>query len=200
MPAQDRRRQLIETALDVFSRKGFEGATTKEIAVAAGVTEAVIFRHFPSKQALYMAVLDFKVQSIGVEKWLKETQSFMDRNDDTGLIRAIMSGILRAFRSDPRYERVKLFAALEGHDVGLTHYREFAIPIFQLLRDYLVRRQREGALQGYNPAAIMAAVSGMAQNYAVLTSMFGFGSTDLTDEQVITIFTAIVMNGIQKAP
>jgi hypothetical protein len=43
----------------------------------------------------------------------------------------------------------------------------------------------------------MAAVSGMAQNYAVLTSMFGL-APDLTDEQVIEIFTAIIMNGIQK--
>ncbi|MGA2182797.1 MAG: TetR/AcrR family transcriptional regulator [Bryobacteraceae bacterium] len=198
MPGQDRRRQLIETALDLFARKGFEGTTTKEIATAAGVTESVIFRHFPSKHALYMAVLDFKVQSIGLEDWLKETQSCMDRNDDAGLVRAIISGILRDFRSDPRYERVKLFAALEGHEVGLAHYRQFAIPIFQLLRDYLARRQREGALRDCNPTAIMAAVSGMAQNYAVLTSMFGFGSPDLSDEQVIEIFTAIIMNGIQK--
>jgi TetR/AcrR family transcriptional regulator len=198
MSGQDRRRQLIEAALDLFARSGFEGTTTKEIARAAGVTEAVIFRHFPSKQALYMAVLDFKVQSIGLDEWLKETQSCMDRNDDAGLVRVIMGGILRGFRSDPRYERVKLFAALEGHAVGLSHYRQFAIPIFQLLRDYLLRRQREGALREQNPAAVMAAVSGMAQNYAVLTSMFGFSSPDLTDEQVIEIFTAIIMNGIQK--
>jgi len=197
MPAPDRRRQLIETALDLFSRKGFEGTTTKAIAAAAGVTEAVIFRHFASKHALYMAVLDFKVQSMGLEDWLKETKSCMDRNDDAGLVRAIVSGILRDFRGDPRYERVKLFAALEGHEVGLAHYRQFALPIYQLMRDYVIRRQREGALWDYDPAAIMAAVSGMAQNYAVLTSMFGL-APDLTDEQVIEIFTAIIMNGIQK--
>jgi hypothetical protein len=67
-----------------------------------------------------------------------------------------------------------------------------------LLRDYLLQRQREGALREQNPAAVMAAVSGMAQNYAVLTSMFGFSSPDLTDEQVIDIFTEIIMNGIRK--
>src|ERR1039458_9227813 len=55
--ASDRRLQLIETALDFFSRKGFSGTTTKEIAAAAGVTEAIIFRHFPTKQDLYNAVL-----------------------------------------------------------------------------------------------------------------------------------------------
>jgi TetR/AcrR family transcriptional regulator len=57
MSATDRKQQLLETALDLFSRKGFEGTTTKELACAAGVAEAVIFRHFASKQALYTAAL-----------------------------------------------------------------------------------------------------------------------------------------------
>ena len=40
LPASDRRLQLVETALDFFSRKGFSGTTTKEIPAAAGVTGA----------------------------------------------------------------------------------------------------------------------------------------------------------------
>ena len=63
LPAEDRRRQLLETALGLFSKKGFDGTTTKEIAAAAGVTEAIIFRHFPTKQELYSAVLDYKHES-----------------------------------------------------------------------------------------------------------------------------------------
>src|SRR5260370_750167 len=58
LPASDRRRQLVETALDGFSRKGFGGTTTKEIPAAAAVTEAIIFRHFPNKQDLYTAALE----------------------------------------------------------------------------------------------------------------------------------------------
>jgi AcrR family transcriptional regulator len=49
LPASDRRRQLVETALDFFSREGLGGTVTKEIAAAAGITEAIIFRHFPTK-------------------------------------------------------------------------------------------------------------------------------------------------------
>ncbi len=198
MPGQDRRRQLLETALDFFSRKGFEGTTTKEIAAAAGVTEAVIFRHFASKHALYMAVLDSKVQSCELQDWLAASRDLMDRNDDAGLIRMIMTGIVQDYRTDPRFERVKLFAALEGHEVGLAHYREFAIPIVQVLVEYFRRRQEEGAIRDHHPVAILAAIAGMAQNYAQLTQMFGFCCADLTDDQVIDSFTAILMNGIQK--
>src|ERR1700685_2815368 len=94
MQGAERRQQLIETALDVFSRKGFDGATTKEIAVEAGVTEAIIFRHFPNKQALYTAVVQAKRDPAEVEAWIASAKSFIARNDDAGLFREIARVIL----------------------------------------------------------------------------------------------------------
>ena len=90
LAATDRRRQLLDSALDLFAAKGFEGTTTKEIAAAAGVTEAIIFRHFPSKEALYSAVLDRKHESGEIAAVLAGWQSLMDANDDVGLFRAII--------------------------------------------------------------------------------------------------------------
>ena len=60
MPAEDRRRQIIGVAIRLFSQKGFRGTTTKEIAAAAGVNEAIIFRHFVTKSELYSAMIDEK--------------------------------------------------------------------------------------------------------------------------------------------
>ena len=42
--ADDRRRQIVDVAARLFSKKGFSGTTTKEIADSAGVSEAIIFR------------------------------------------------------------------------------------------------------------------------------------------------------------
>ncbi len=201
MPAQDRRKQLLETALDLFARHGFEGTTTKELAAAAGVTEAVIFRHFPSKQALYMAVLDYKTKSCELTNWLAQTKSCMERNDDEGLVRTIVLEILRNYRADPRLERVMLFAALEGHEVGLAHYRQFSLPIFELLRAYIARRQSEGAIRDCNPGLVIAGIAGMAQYFAMMTGLFGFHIEEdqqELDERAVDGFTAIVMKGIEK--
>jgi len=60
MAAVDRRQQIVSVASELFSKNGFNGTTTKEIADRAGVSEAIIFRHFPTKQALYSAIIDFK--------------------------------------------------------------------------------------------------------------------------------------------
>lgn len=54
----DRRRSILEAATAEFAAKGFDGARTREIAQAAGISEALLYQHFPSKQALHEAVLE----------------------------------------------------------------------------------------------------------------------------------------------
>lgn len=194
--AEERRQQLLETALDFFSRRGFNGTTTKEIAEAAGVTEAIVFRHFPSKQALYQAVLDYRQESADMQEWLATTKSCMDRNDDAGLLRAIALRILEVYRRDARLQRVLLFAALEGHEHGLAHHRQISIPVYELLCQYVARRQSEGKLLDYDAGLILVSIAGMATHFATMTQMFGF-AYDMPDDRVADIFTSIMMTGIQ---
>jgi AcrR family transcriptional regulator len=58
LPASERRAVVLDTASRVFARCSYRGATTAEIAREAGVTEPILYRHFASKQALYLACLE----------------------------------------------------------------------------------------------------------------------------------------------
>lgn len=58
LPASERRAAVLDTACRVFARCSYHGATTAEIAREAGVTEPILYRHFDSKQALYLACID----------------------------------------------------------------------------------------------------------------------------------------------
>jgi len=58
LPAEERRVAIVEAAKPLFARHGFAGTTTRQIARAAGVSEALLFQHFPSKAALYREILD----------------------------------------------------------------------------------------------------------------------------------------------
>jgi AcrR family transcriptional regulator len=57
LDGEERRRSIVEAAMPLFARRGFDGTTTKEIARQAGVSEALLFQHFPSKAALYGEIL-----------------------------------------------------------------------------------------------------------------------------------------------
>jgi AcrR family transcriptional regulator len=56
--AEERRKAIVEAVRGVFAENGFDGTTTRELAQTAGVSEALLYKHFPSKQSLYAAMLD----------------------------------------------------------------------------------------------------------------------------------------------
>lgn len=53
LPAAERKQAILAAAAPVFARLGRAGATTKDIAKAAGISEGLLYRHFPGKEALY---------------------------------------------------------------------------------------------------------------------------------------------------
>ena len=58
MAGEARRAQILEAAAQVFAQHGFRGATTRAIARAAGVAEGTIFRYFPTKRHLLLALFE----------------------------------------------------------------------------------------------------------------------------------------------
>lgn len=58
LPAEERKASVLDCACGIFSTGSYRGTTTAEIAREAGVTEPVLYRHFASKRALYLAVLE----------------------------------------------------------------------------------------------------------------------------------------------
>jgi TetR/AcrR family transcriptional regulator len=199
MSGEDRRRQLIEIAIDLFSKKGFSGATTREIALAAGVTEAIIFRHFATKQDLYAAILDHTHRAVNSEKWLSEVQACMDRGDDAALFRLIVSRILEIHRTEPRFERLMLHASLEGNELAVMHRNQIMASIGVRLRDYIQHRQRAGALRECDPRTIIFAVVGMAQSFGMQKYMYQLSEPLQSDEEITDAFASILINGVRTS-
>src|SRR5690349_11199891 len=93
----DRRRQLIRSAVSLFSKHGFSGTRTKDIAAACGVSEAILFRHFSSKEDLYRAILDEQQQESGTEEWFQQMRDLAALRDDAGFVRCFMTRLLKSF-------------------------------------------------------------------------------------------------------
>ena len=81
MNKEDRQKQILESALNVFTEKGYNGATTQEIAKAADISEVTLFRHFNSKQEIFMKgiepiIFDTLKDSIMTSKELTPKEGF----------------------------------------------------------------------------------------------------------------------------
>jgi AcrR family transcriptional regulator len=65
LTSDQRRAAIVTSVRRVFAEKGFHGTTTRELARAAGVSEGLLFKHFPNKEALYAAMLVSCSQQLG---------------------------------------------------------------------------------------------------------------------------------------
>src|ERR1700745_3421824 len=64
LPRHERRRQLLDAALEVFVSQGYHAAAMDDIAERAGVSKPVLYQHFPGKLELYLALLDESVGTL----------------------------------------------------------------------------------------------------------------------------------------
>src|SRR5882724_840780 len=65
----ERRQAIADAVRGVFADKGFHGTTTRDLAKAAGVSEALLYKHFPSKELLYDAMLEACAQGPSFEQF-----------------------------------------------------------------------------------------------------------------------------------
>ena len=70
MSGDERKEAIVQASLPLFARQGFASTTTKALAEAAGVSEALLYKHFPSKASLYAEIQKFGCQ---------ETDPVLDR-------------------------------------------------------------------------------------------------------------------------
>jgi TetR/AcrR family transcriptional regulator len=200
MSGEARRQQLIEVAIRLFSQKGFRGTTTREIALAARVNEATIFRHFATKEDLYAAILDHKASEIRVDEWLKELNEYALRHDDEGLFGSLAKRIIDHHRRDDHFLRLMFYSGLERHKLSQNFIERHVKPINEFLYDYIAGRQQTGAFRVGNPKAIVRAFIGMVIHHVLATRLFDFDSTRVSDEEALEAFTHIFLNGLRAAP
>ena len=196
LSAERRREQLLQVAVHLFSRKGFNGTTTREIAAAAGVTEAIIFRHFATKEDLYTAIIDQRLKSADAREWLKNIKLAMDADDDEAVMRQLISAIIAGHRDDPEFQRLMLYAALEGNEIALIFMRAATAAVVDEFRRYVARRQERGALRAMTPDAALAAIAGMAKCYGLNKYVHGFDEQGLSDDEAVDLFTKVAMSGL----
>ncbi len=195
--SEARRRQLLRVAMDLFSKHGFSGTKTRDIASAAGVSEAILFRHFASKEDLYQAILATQDHE-GAAQWFEEMRAFADARDDAGFFRCLILQIFTSFKTEPTFHRLMMYASLEGHVLADLFHDRWGSKTFRFLRSYIAMRQKEGAFQPGDPgAAVFFAVSAPLM-YATNKHLYGLKLFSVGDQRLAGQFTDLILHGLRK--
>ena len=198
LSSKDRRQQLIAHAIELFSQRGFSGTRTKDIAVACGVSEGILFRHFATKEDLYHAILESHADEAGSREWMLEMKRWAAERNDPQLVRSLVTHIIHSFREDAAFHRLMLYAWLEGHSLADMMQQQIGIPTFEFLRKYIALRQREGAFRAGDPGTMVMSLYSPALQYSMSKYIFGAPWIQSADEPAAEEFSRFLLAGIEE--
>lgn len=217
MCADDRRLQIIRVAMRLFSERGFRGTTTKEIAQAAGVSEAIIFRHFATKDDLYTAIIDYKGcsgQGAGaaapgsalpvLEQICGGVTEAVEATDDLAVFRGVALSMLEHHRHEPEFLRLLMYLALENHTLAQVFWDTNVRVLYEFLGDYVRRRQREGAFRDVEPTAAVRVFVGTIIHHSLVNLLWDKDPArrllNVSNEEAAHEFAEILLRGVAADP
>ncbi len=116
MTSDLRRELILSAAKRCFARNGFAGTTTKSVAAAASISEGLLFKHFPSKSALYAEILSEECEADPA------LHALLDREPSTATLVEMVAGMVHHFlhaldETDPcEAQRLRLMATSHVDD------------------------------------------------------------------------------------
>jgi AcrR family transcriptional regulator len=192
---QERQASIIAAAASLFAANGFKGTTTREIAKTAGISEALVFKYFPTKRALYAAILAEKAP---FSELLATVEEAARKRDDTRVFTMIAGYRIRR-GADPTLLRLLLFSALEGHEISDMFFRNQHRVFYDYLAGYIGRRIREGAFRRVDPLLAARAFIGMVVHHRLLHEIFGVPA-HRTPEDTVADYVTLFLDGIRTRP
>lgn len=202
MTGDERRDQILHVAIKLFSQHGFRGTTTKKIAEEAGVSEAMVFRHFSTKSELYHAILDYKACEGGSTKPFAWVSEAIKNKDDFAVFYQIIFNALNNHEADPEFMRLLMHSALEGHELADMFINESIVPTYEVLSFYISQRQRDGVFRNLNPKLVVRALVGMMIHHSMFNTLWDKQGRllKISNEDAARGFAEILLNGIKKTP
>ena len=198
---QDRKEEILMTAIKIFSERGFDNTTTKEIASEAGIAEGTIFRYFKTKKD----ILDSAIIK------------FIDMADDSNIIGPVLDTLGNAKDKDESeviYEILKERINFINKNINIikTVFGELLInnelrekwmdKIIYKVKDaasvYIEEKIKEGKFRDVNEIVAIRSLAGMVFAYEFQKNMMN-GLMGIEDEDAeIRMIVDLYINGLKK--
>jgi AcrR family transcriptional regulator len=169
-----RRQQILDVAARHFSKHGYAGTSMRSLAQDVGVSAPALYRHFPSKLALFEAVIGERQNGHDTRA---ELMPLRDKRNIGEVLRAVSVHLLESAQQRPEVLRLLLFTSLTEDPAAAKLLEEFRAPYVEFLSNEFTRRIEQGAIAKVNPGitarCYVAMVMGCALNSQIWNSLEG---------------------------
>jgi AcrR family transcriptional regulator len=187
----ERRGQILHAALEVFSRRGFHGATIREIAATAGLAEGTIYLYFPSKQDVLRGVIGL----IADDGTPPEPEEFA-AGDDEAFLGAFIRSRVQTLARHASFLRLLVHEADLHEDLRRELFRRLHDPFVGRFRAYLEARIAAGAFRPVNTDVAASICFRMVMSYLMTQHVLGFAGVRYNEDEYLAEMVALMLRGL----
>ncbi|SFC10417.1 TetR family transcriptional regulator C-terminal domain-containing protein [Tropicimonas isoalkanivorans] len=185
---------ILDAALDVFSARGFRGATVDQIALASGLSKPNLLYYFPSKEAIHQQLL-----SELLDIWLDPLRALDPEGDPISEILAYVRRKLEMSRQMPRESRLFANEVLQGGTHLSDTLSKVLKPLVDEKADVIRRWSDEGRIAAVHPHHLIFSIWSLTQHYAdfdvQVRTVLGNAEPDPfpeAEKYLVTLFTRLL--------
>jgi AcrR family transcriptional regulator len=141
------RRQIIEAAANLFAEQGFHRTTTKDIALAADVSEGTIYNYFDNKDDLLIGIMEHLYEAEHLDAQLINS---LPTAPDEFLFQILEKHKINVAQNNAMMQAV-LSEILVNPKLRQRYYLQIVSPQIQQLTDHVLSRIESGQIKGYKP-------------------------------------------------
>jgi AcrR family transcriptional regulator len=190
----DTKDRIVEAAVQLFSRQGYSGTSTREIARLADVNEASLFHHFARKQDLFWAALQGRIERLRVRRELWDALRHPGSSPEVVL--PLVVELLVHLTSYHR-ELIRLFMVgfLEMRPATERLYRQEFGPLVEAIGGYLTHAVKRGVLHDLDPALTTVMFTTGIMTNELLWPLFG-GTSYANAEEAVSAHSRYWLNAL----
>lgn len=197
IPAEERKQQIINAAMKVFATKGFQGTRTKDIAKAAGVSEAMVFKFFKNKDDIYNSIISKVINDVKDHKEFSDMQSQDD--DFTTVLKEVILQVINDNEKDPTFLRLMLYSLLEEPKFVHSFMKTHLLGQMDVLTKVIEKGVENGKYRRFNPNLAAHILEYMMGGYCIEQLVLGLDKSESFDKnEVAETMIDIFLNGLKK--
>jgi len=183
---ENRREKIIKIAAGLFSEKSYHDVTVDEIADKVGVAKGTIYLYFPSKERLYLEILEYSYEAI--ESLLEREIAKTD--PATSKLKKVLSLIFEYYRRN--LDVLRILSRDETHLIRehLEFTEHWRIRRIKLYENILEKGQKEGSFRNTNTKLAALIIFGLVR------SVMFFYKTDKTAGEIADEVFSVISEGI----
>ena len=199
----EKERKILESAISIFSEKGFSGATTSEIAKNAGVAEGTIFRYFKTKKDILRSILIQTINIVSDKLVLGAVEKIFlsDDKDLRTVLKELLYDRLKLLDSIFPMARIVITEALYHEDVREAIYSNIITKAMDIFTDFHQRMAEKGIMRNDIDSQTLArTIVGNIGMLIAQKKLFGDKFEIQNSDNEFDKIIDVIMYGVAKVP